>query len=188
MTPFEHIMITGSIILGLAMAQILMGFADSLRLKSVKTYWPHTLWAISQLLAFLQWGFGVWIYESRPVWYGYELLLFILTPITGFLIARFTYPHPLENVQLKEHYFETRWLTFGIASALMAVNTLSNSVLSHHSPWVLGNLLNVIIVLIFFLLALNKGERVHKVLVPCLFLLVFTSAVFTGISGNIAGE
>ena len=185
MTPFEHIMITGSIILGLAVAQILMGFADSLRLKSVKTYWPHTLWAISQLLAFIQWGFGVWIYESRSVWYGYELLLFILTPVTGFLIARFMYPHPIENSQLKQHYFDTRWLTFGVAATLMAVNTLSNSILSHYSPWVIGNLLSVVVAMIFLLLALSKDERVHKVMVPCLFLLVFASAALTGISERV---
>lgn len=188
MTPFEHIMITGAIILGLAVAQILTGFADSLRLKSVKMYWPHTLWALSQLLACIQWGFGVWIYESRPVWYGYELMLFIFTPITGFIIARFMYPHPIENSQLKSHYYETRWFTFGVAAVLMAETALSNSALSHRSPWIIENLVSAFIALIFLLLAVSKDERVHKGLMPVVLLLVFTSAAFTGISGNVGSD
>lgn len=181
MSLFEHIMITSSIILGLAIAQLLTGFADALRLKHVRLYWPHTLWALSQLLACIQWGFGVWIYETRQAWYGYELLLFILTPVVGFLIARFMYPHPVESVPLRQHYYETRGLTYGLAAALMAETTLANSLLSYGKLLVVENLLSLLVMSIFITLAVSKKESLHKRLVPLVLLFSLLSAAVTSI-------
>lgn len=182
MSPFEHIMVIGSIILGLAIAQILTGLADSLRLRgSVQTYWPHTLWAISQLIACIQWGFGVWVFAGRPAWAGYELLLFIFTPVVGFLIARLMYPHPLAGVSLKEHYYKTKHLSYGLAAFLMLESIISNSLLLHRSVIVVDNFISLVTAVVFVIAAISNNRIFHKVITPTILGFFLLSAIFTGI-------
>lgn len=186
MSPFEYIMITGSIVLGLAIAQLLTGFADSIRLRdNIVPYTPHTLWALAQLLACIQWGFGAWIYETRTLWTGYQLLLFICTPILSFIIARITYPHPIENYPLKEHYYATHKLMFGLACAMMVLSIFSNTLLSGDFLFSASNAFSVLIAAIFLVLALSRNERVHKVLLSIILIIVFSIAAVTGVSQDI---
>lgn len=183
MSPFEHIMVTGSIILGLAIAQILTGLADSLRLRGrVISYWPHTLWAIAQLIACIQWGFGVWAFQARPAWAGYELLLFIFTPVVGFLIARLMYPQPLEDVSLKEHYYATKHLTYGLAAFLMLESIVSNSLLLHRHIGITDNIINLFSAFMLIGAALSNSSKYHKVVAPLVLVILIFSALMTGIN------
>ncbi len=47
MTPFEHVSVLISIVLGLGITQKVSGLADIIhQWKSVKLYWPHLLWIL----------------------------------------------------------------------------------------------------------------------------------------------
>ena len=170
LTPFEHIMITSSIVLGLAIAQLLTGFADSLRMREVKLYWPHTMWVLAQLISCIQWGFAVWVFEARSTWMGYQLFLFILTPILVYLVARFTYPHPIEKMSLKEHYFESKRYTYGLAIGILVVSFLVNIVLSNVPTLTADIMLRGVMAITLLILATSNNETMHKVLVPMLLL------------------
>lgn len=182
MTPFEHIMVIGSIVLGLAIAQLLTGLADSLRMdKSVKLYWPHTLWVVCMIMACIQWGFGVWVLEARPRWTGPELSLFIITPILVFLVARFMYPAPIDSVSLKTHYYESRRYTYGLATGIFCLSIVANIVLRDLQVMASENITVVVMSAILLVLTVSCNEIVHKVLVPILLLMATMIMVLTRI-------
>ncbi len=184
MTIFEHIMITSSIILGLAIAQLLTGFADSLRMKRVSLYWPHTLFVISQLLACLNWGFGVWIYKQQVAWTGFELLFFILTPILTFLIARFMYPFPMVKVSLQKHYYDMRRYIFGIAAFVIVELNISVTMMLDRQLLSVANLFGGLLVLIMIVLAFTGREIVHKILMPAVLLIMVLFSIYFRIGSS----
>ena len=114
MATIEYIAILVSIVVGLAMAEILQGFADALRHRSsVTVYWP-LLMVAALILAMAIWTMRwLWLAEEQDSWTWGELMLSLAPGFLIFVMARLTFPQELANRDLRAYYFDSRAGLFG---------------------------------------------------------------------------
>lgn len=102
MAIVEYIAILVSIVVGLAMTEILQGFAESLRHRSsVRIYWP--LIAVASLILMMaiwtvRW---LWLAEEQDRWTWGQLTLALVPGLLIFVMARLTFPQELEDCDLR---------------------------------------------------------------------------------------
>ena len=116
MSQFEFVAVFISIVLGLGVAHILLGFGETIQeRRELSLYWVHTVWAINTLhfhLSFwwnyFTWGeLAEWSYGIFLVLIGYALVLFLMAVVI--------YPRRLPpGFDFKAHLLENRVWFFGL--------------------------------------------------------------------------
>ena len=107
MSTFEYVFILVSLIIGLAIAEVLEGVARLMgsSVKPRQYYWVQLLQlALILLLAVQIWWLG-WELHDRASWTLPTVLLFLFGPTVIYLAAHLVLPERLEGVQLDEYYF-----------------------------------------------------------------------------------
>ena len=93
MDLFEFLMILLSIIVGLGLAEILMGIAGILREgRQAEFAWIHAATVIAIFLALLQTFWESWSLQEIEVWTFPAMLLMLSAPILLFTIAHILFP------------------------------------------------------------------------------------------------
>ena len=176
MAVFEFVMVSVSIIIGLAMAEISMGVLDILRAKAFdRTYWIHTAWVVqyrshdSELAS--QWelrAFDNWNYATLSMALAPTVMIFLAAGLIS----------PKKDTGLREYYFAQRSTLFTILLVLMVLYSLNAWTLYGHAPGSRGDSFRLLVVAAYVPLAISKKPKIHAALTmvhACIITVSFTT-------------
>lgn len=132
MTQTDYFLILASLVIGLALTELLQGLAQLIReWRSAKTYWVHSLTAANVFFFLLQFWWASWNWREAQGWTPSGLLLLMLGMTALYLMAYLIYPDRLKDVKLREHYFAHARSLWLMVAAYMAIGLLA-------PHWILG--------------------------------------------------
>lgn len=127
MTIFEYIMVMVSIILALALAQLLRAVAELI--TSTRRYWVHITWVVILALLVVQFWWAYWDFNAIQIWTFDAYLSVLLLPTIVFLMAYLLVPSQRAEDTDWKAYFDgiSRWF-FGILLILSVVGIAISAV------------------------------------------------------------
>ena len=130
-SPFEHISVLISIILGLGITQLLMSVHRLVQARHrVKLYWLSLLWAVLMFVAQVEWWWASYALRDETIWNFFYFLFVLLSPVTLYLAAAFALPEfePGERYDLRDYYFGNRGWFFAFVAAGPALDAIRRGV------------------------------------------------------------
>lgn len=134
MDAFSYLSVLISIIVGLAVTQVLQGFRALMLARSrVRTYWPALVWAVLVLVLCVQVWWAMFDLSQRPAarWTFLDFSLVLLQTVPLYLLAGLVLPDVASErgVDLRDHYYaHHRWffamLVLLIACSIVKVRLL----------------------------------------------------------------
>ena len=177
MESFNYLSVLISIILGLAIAQILQGVRGLVLTRSkVKRYTPTIIWTGMALLAAIQCWWASFSMHQHANWNFLALLTIMLQATSIYMLAALVLPDAKEDsaVDLREHYFAHRHWFFGALLGSIVFSLLKDIVLYDRLPHPLDLGFQLAFAVIAIMAMLLRRELLHKLLAPVsavLFLL-----------------
>jgi hypothetical protein len=193
MTSFEYVSVLISIIIGLGIAHILMGWGQMLSgHRRYRTDWVHALWMANILLymIFFWWFTFKWV--NKPDW-SFALFLFTIGyAILIYLLAVVLVPHETEvGFDFPRHFKDKRILFFSGCLTILIVDLIDaflkgpENVASHgylglvYSGTMIGGTLGAIF---------SSREWYHRVFAVVWFVVLASWALFSmGATSDIRG-
>lgn len=167
MDEFSYLSVLLSIIIGLAVTQILQGFrARMLSHARVRRYWPGQAWAAILLVACTQTWWAMFDLRHRHDWQFDDFMVLLMQTVLLYLLAGLVFPDfPVEgSVDLRAHYFTQRRRFFSLLFALVMISVARDLVLNHSLP----DRANLLFHGVYFAIALtglaSAREWLHKAL------------------------
>jgi len=127
---FNYLAILLSLIIGLAMAQVLTGLGRLIQARArVVLYWPSVVWAVLFLVVLIESWWSLFRMRDVQNWNFFAFLLVVAHPVGLYLICALLLPDPSEfsaerPVDLRANYFDhRRWfyaLVIAVSLARMA--------------------------------------------------------------------
>jgi hypothetical protein len=140
MDEFGYLSVLLSIILGLAVTQLLQGLSQIINARDrVRIYWPSIGWALLLLLVDVQAWWSMFGYRKREIsthWTFLEFAILLLETIILYLLAALALPNAFgeETVDLRSNYFRhARWF-FGFLVAALVVSLVKSLVIGGSLP------------------------------------------------------
>ncbi len=167
MELFEFLMILLSIIVGLGLAEILMGVARTLRdRRQAEFSWIHSAVVAAIFLALLQTFWESWGLRSVEEWTFPAMLLMLSTPILLFTLAHILFPSPSDHLDFGEYYFGRSRLIWTIALIAVVVGIMFRPLAFGQPLFVQDNLSTIPSFVSCVLLITFRNRLLHYVLVP----------------------
>ena len=114
MDSFSYLSVLLSIVLGLAITQVLQGFRGLILTRArVKRYLPTLIWAGLTLLIAIQGWWASFDLRVRAHWSFLAFFVVVLQAISTYMVAALVLPEITGQmvIDLREHYFaHRRWL------------------------------------------------------------------------------
>jgi hypothetical protein len=183
MDAFAHLSVLISIILGLAITQLLQGLRGIVLTRArVRLYWVPLLWAAIVLVICVQAWWAMFGLRGVTEWTFLAFAVVLLEVLAIYMQAAFILPDFAGdgNVDLRQHYFgHLRWF-FGSAILTFAASLMKDVVLSGHLPELPNLTFHLVIGGFAVLAALWANERFHKAyaIVTAAMLTVYIVALF----------
>ena len=165
MEPFSHLSVLLSIILGLAITQVLQGLGRLIQARErVRFYWPPVLWALVLLVIYVQSWWAMFGLRDHRDWTFLAFSVVVLQTILLYLLAALALPDltPEGPIDLRASYHgHSRW--FYSTAALLAVVSLGKDLaLSGHLPGRFNTAFHLVFIATSTLAALTSAEWLHK--------------------------
>jgi hypothetical protein len=125
MDQFSYLSVLLSIILGLAITQVLKGFRGMLLTRArVRFYWPTVMWSCTLLLIFVQSWWAMFYMRNVKGWTFPTFSIVVLQTIVEYMLGAIVLPDffGTELVDLHEHYYAHRRLFFGLVVLLLVIS------------------------------------------------------------------
>lgn len=125
MSPFEYLSVLVSIILGLAIAQLLSGAARLIQLRHrVRMHATTLCWMAMLFLLNIQIWWAAFARREAMDWNFFEFMFYLLMPIIAFLLSHLVLPElgDEDEVRLAEHFDRNRPWFFALFVALLLVS------------------------------------------------------------------
>jgi len=180
-SPFEHISVLVSIILGLGITQLLMSLHRLVQARHrVKTYWLPLLWAALIFIAQVEWWWSSYALRTETIWNFFYFLFVLLSPVSLYLAAAFALPdfEKGEHYDLREYYYASRGWFFGFVATGPVLDAVRRGIQAG-SFTDYGAVSNVISAVLVGSLAVSRSPRYHAavtIAVALLFLSFILSA------------
>jgi len=186
MDEFSYLSVLLSVILGLAVAQILTGFRGLVLSRAqVRTYWPVLLWAFWWLLACVQSWWAMFGMRGRHDWTFEEFAVVLLQTILTYMVAGLVFPDlfGLEPVDLRANFYAHRRWFFLLALGVIIMSVGKDVVLTGALPSRTNLAFHAVFGAIFSIGMVTPNERCHKALpvVAIVLLLVYIFVLFARI-------
>lgn len=170
MSLFEFLMVLVSLIIGLGLAELLSGIAQTIRNKEeVKFYWVHSLFIVIIFLALLQTWWEIWGVKDNPTWTFIGLVIMLGGPIGLFLISHLVFPEKLAGSDLRSFYFEKMNPTLWIAVLTIISSATFRPIVLGTQLFTLDNLSSFLLISIFLSLTQTKNAAFHGFMVVLIF-------------------
>jgi hypothetical protein len=180
-TPFEHLSVLISIVLGLGMAHLLWSVHRIVQARErVKLYWLTILWVAVIFVAQVEWWWASYSFQNQVTDWTFFYFLFVLaSPVTLYLAAAFVLPdiEPGQQYDLREYYYRTR-TSFFLVVALGPVFDSIRRGLQAGSWTDFGSISNLVSALLVGSLAISRNPLHHAIItlaVTGLFLFFIVS-------------
>ncbi|SRR6266478_4649391 len=168
MDEFSYLSVLLSVILGLAVTQILKGFRGLLLSRArIQVYWPVIGWAVLVLIVCFQNWWSMFGMRNRHDWTFEQFAIVLLQTVLIYMVAGLVFPDFFgeASVDLRESFYSHRHWFFFLGFAVIVVSVCKDLVLDGKLP----NPTNLIFHAIFggtlLFGALTQRERYHKALV-----------------------
>lgn len=174
MTVFEYLMVMTSIVLAVALTQLLRGMTEVWR--SQHRYWPHLSWAIVLSVVTVQIWWAFWDLHRIEDWTAYDFAMILCFPVLIYLATAILMPQRQAIDTDWREYFVAQRRDFLILLAIFAIagvvlsRVLLGVPLSHPYRLWQGSMLLLALSGIFL-----TGERYHHWL-PWIFLAVMITS------------
>jgi len=125
MDAFEYISILTSIIIGLGMAQLLLGVSRIIQHPDVaRPYWVHLSWVLAMFMYSVFWWWWEFNLNEIEIWTFGAYLLVILYAFLVFLMCALLSPVDLSGYGgFEEYYYAKRAWVFGTFIAMQFVDS-----------------------------------------------------------------
>ena len=186
MDEFSYLSVLLSVILGLAVTQILKGFRGLVISRArIRLYWPTILWALLVLLMCVQSWWAMFGMRLRHDWKFQEFGIVLLQTILTYMLAGLVLPDFFGDapVDLKKNFFDHRRWFFWIGFAVIAVSVSKDLILTGGLPSPPNLAFHGIFAALLLAGALTPNERYHKVnaIVGLALFIIYTLLLFTRI-------
>jgi hypothetical protein len=176
MDAFTYLSVLLSIVLGLAMTQILQGFRGLVLTRStIRMYWPCVLWAVLLLVIDVQSWWAMYTLRSHEGWTFLAFAVVLVQTIVLYMLAGLVFPD-IDNdhaVDLRAHYYDhARWFFLFTVSA--GVVSIAKDLVIYGalpSPANLGS--QLVFMVTCGIAAFSRNESYHK------FLALFMAFAFS---------
>ena len=156
MSVMEFVLVAHAIIVGLAVAEILRGFADIVRAERTNLSYRLLLMSGWALLLLLQVWWAIWRVGGRAEWTFPEFLIFLLPVGILYVIARLCFPERVSESDLQAYYRRVAPTIFLLVAATYAsfAFLLQPFIFGGFAPWVFSSQL----VLVFLAIAASRYD------------------------------
>lgn len=184
MDAFAHLSVLISIVLGLGITNLLMGFARIVQMRGrVKVYWPVVVWGLVLLLIHVQTWWSMFGLRNVETWTFVAFSLTLMQPILLFFLSALLMPDfdRDEVLDLKANYFaQVQWF-FGMIVALVALSLLRSYSMDGRLPNAPDLAFHVAFIVGALPAMFVKYERFHQVaaLVAAAAIFAYVAALFT---------
>lgn len=189
MDAFSYLSVLLSVILGLAIQQVLQGYrALALSRRNVRWYWPSIAWSVLLLAMVAQHWWASFGLAGRSDWsFGVFATILVQTALI-YMMAALVLPDvpPREEIDLKAHYQREAPVFFAVGSGVVAWSLLREWVLEGAPP--AGA--NLAFHLLFLAMALSamvtRREWLHQFFAGAMSLLFLTyiALLFSRLGGG----
>jgi len=173
MDEFSYLSVLLSVILGLAVTQILQGFrALLLSRRRVQIYWPVIAWGLLILLVCFQNWWSMFGMRNRHDWSFGQFGMVLSQTVLIYMVAGLVFPEfqGEKAIDLKESFFAHRRWFFALGFSTVALSVAKNVVLDGRLPNSKDLAFHAVFAVALCSGALLSSERYHKALV--IFVLV----------------
>jgi hypothetical protein len=179
-SPFEHLSVLISIIIGLAIARVLSRAAVLVQAhQRVRPYWLLILWAVLLFIVQVEWWWASFEFRAQMEWNFFFFIFILMSPVMLYLAATFILPELKEgeSCDLKDHYFrECPWFYSLIAAGTMFDAVRRGLVAGFDDFGAVSNAVSAVLVIS---MAVSKSELYHtfiSILLASVFLLFIVSS------------
>jgi hypothetical protein len=166
---FNYLSVLISIVLGLAITQVLLGLRGLILTRAkVKLYFPTLIWAGLALLIAIQGWWANFSMHTQANWSFVALLVIILQAISVYMVAALVLPDVTgeANVDLRDHYFAHRSWFFGAVLASLVFSAAKDLALYGRLPGPINLAFHLFFGLTVIVAAITRREWYHKFLAP----------------------
>jgi hypothetical protein len=181
MTPFEHLAVLISIVLGLGLTHLLASLHRLIQARGrVRLYWLPLLWTALIFVSLIEWWWAAFGLRQETVWNFFYFLFILLSPVSLYLASAFALPDVESGAtyDLREYYYDSRFWFFLFVALSPALDAVRRGVQAG-SIKDFGAVSNAVAAVLVGSLAISRSERYHVVvtlLVGALFLYFIVSS------------
>jgi hypothetical protein len=165
MDEFSYLSVLLSIILGLAITQVLKGLRGLLQSrKRVRLYWPALAWAGLLLLIYVQTWWAMFGLRSHHDWTFSAFAIVLLQTVVLYMLAGLVLPDFFgdDAIDLRANYYDHHAWFFGLAILAGLVSIGKDFVLDGALPEARNLSFHVLFMLTAAIAAITRREWYHK--------------------------
>jgi len=169
MAAFDYLAVLISIILGLAIAQVLQGYRGlALARERVRLFWPTPIWSVVVLLLAVQSWWAMFGLRAVEVWTFGAFAVVLLQAVVLYMLAALVLPDfgGETPVDLRAHYFGHRRLFFGALTLLIAVSLAKDLLIAGRLPSLFNTVFQGLVALGAVIAMLTNRAWYHRILAP----------------------
>ncbi len=171
MDAFSYLSVLISIILGLAVTQVLQGFRGLMLARSrVRGYWPALVWAVLVLVLCVQVWWAMFDLSLRPAarWTFFDFSLVLLQTVPLYLMAGLALPDVdvERGLDLRDHYYAHHRWYFSMLVLLIGVSFAKVRILTGHWPRLMDSGFLLVFMVGAAIGAWTRREWYHKLQAP----------------------
>jgi uncharacterized membrane protein len=137
MDAFSYLSVLISLILGLAITQVLKGFRGLMHARSrVRGYWPTVLWGVLIIVISVQAWWSMFGLRHHQDWTFLEFSAVLAQTIVLYLLAALVLPDIFGDavIDLREHYYDHRRWFFSLLALLIGTSIIKSLAIDHGLP------------------------------------------------------
>ncbi len=165
MRPFDFVTVFYSVVLGIAVAQLMTGVARLIEERHrVRNYWVHSTWILALLLSDADNWWSLWAVREVHTWRLISFLLLIALTALVFLMTVLLFPRPPETgetIDLRAHYYENSAIFLRANAAAWAAALVCNWTIYPLAPFDAFLIIPAAIVLLSLLVAQTRRPIYH---------------------------
>lgn len=183
MSPFEFICAFYSVVLGVAVAQLMTSVGRLIELRDqVRTYWVQSLWVVIVLLLDVNSWWAMWDLRNAKSWsfVSFSLLVGLVASIYLVTVLLFPrVPESGEQIDLDAHYYKNRRFFFLTNAAGWTLGLFCNLSFLPITSWLNPAIIFPLPVVLLSVLAAFTGNRRYHAAFAILAVLTIAAALLT---------
>jgi hypothetical protein len=167
MNPFEFVCAFYSVVLGVAVAQLMTSVGRLIEMRDqVRTYWVQSLWVIIVLLIDCNCWWAMWDLRGAKSWSFVSFLLLVGLVASIYLVTVLLFPRMESGgqIDLDAHYYRNRRFFFLANATGWLMGLLRNLTFLPIKNWVNpGIILPLMFVPLLVIAAITGSRRYHSI-------------------------